>query len=209
MPRTSSSTFFSARTAPHVRDQRRGTRILRRVGVVALAVELAWAVAIIIGASDGAFSILDLIGYVHGGGLFGVLGTAACLFALVLWWRGRVAWRRVIHAVVLQGLVLGTVFCAVHFDLAFRLRFSLSRSRLVAYADEVRSGARTPATPEWIGLFRVLEVDHPADSVRFITGSCLTDDCGIAHSPGTTPPRIGEDSYETLVDDWYWWRRSW
>ncbi len=200
------------RRGPTVNDlttRPRAARAMRVLGLAIAIVEVAWALGVVIGASDGALSISDLIAYADGGIAFAVLGFAWTAGMAVRALRGTISTRHVARVATFHIAVLVLVFVSVHFDLAFKLRFAASRAQLQAYSLEVAAGTRTPTPPEWVGLFRVYEVDHPADSVRFITGSCFFDDCGFAYSPRREPPRVGEDSYRSIGPGWYSWWRSW
>lgn len=109
---------------------------------------------------------------------------------------------------LLQGAVLLIAVAGIRLDLPFRVRYTLSRAALQHAADDIRGG-QSPTFPTWIGLFHVRAADSAGGAVRFVTGTCFLDECGLAHSRAGEPPRVGEDSYVHLTGPWWRWRRSW
>ena len=96
----------------------------------------------------------------------------------------------------------------------YHVRFRLCRSSLDVYAAEVVAGRILSqdrnAPKRWVGLFRVSETELlPGETVRVITASDFMDDAGFVSSPGSPPPRVGEDTYRHITGPWYHWHRSW
>jgi hypothetical protein len=168
-----------------------------------------WGSAALLGASDGAGSIFEYLSYFYGGLLFGAT-TLAILVPVVIRGIRRGDRLRLILPLplLLQSGFILLVVAAINFDLAFGVRFVLSRAALGEAAEEIRSARRAPR-PGWIGLFHVREVNTVGSAVRFITGECFLDDCGLAFNREGEPPRDGEDSYVHLVGPWWRWHRSW
>jgi hypothetical protein len=173
------------------------------------AVSSLWAVVAVVASSDGAISVFEFLSYVFGG----LILTAATLIAgavLVIRAvrRGARLGQSIPLPLRLQVAFLLIGLLGVQLDLPFDARFAASRSALERAAEDVRSGRR-PAQPGWIGLFHMAEVDTAGPSVRFITGECFVDHCGIAFSREGEPPRVGEDSYVHMDGPWWRWHRSW
>ncbi len=93
-------------------------------------------------------------------------------------------------------------------------RFHLSKSALDACVRQVWEGA-LPAPgrlhrPQRVGLYVVTEVEHLTNNViRLITSPDGLNDAGLAYSPASEPPTIGEDSYHPATGGWWYWHRSW
>jgi hypothetical protein len=169
---------------------------------------IVWGSIALVGASDGAMSMLDYLLYVYGGIIF---GAVTLVTVSVLLFR-RVRRRHRVRAPVRRLLVIQTVFLlgvhvGVSFDLAFAARFRMSRAALTRAATEIQSGRRTLRLG-WIGFFNVREVDTVGRAVRFVTGTCMLDDCGLAFGPDAQPPAVGEDRYARLAGPWWYWHRS-
>lgn len=179
---------------------------------VVLALEAIWGLYVLGYASDGAWSIADQLAFVYGGIAFGLFGAAFFAVHAVRARRdtARPGLRRFLTMRVLaQPLFLGLVLLGAGTELAFRARFAVSRGALERYAAAMPAERTEQLGARWIGLFHVRSVDRAGESVRFFTGPCFLDDCGVAFSPAGEPPRIGEDSYEKLTGEWWRWRRSW
>jgi hypothetical protein len=170
----------------------------------------AWVVAGLLLGSDAGQTVLVMIGLTYGG--VGVLALAVIWSVLHLALARRTpdrgGWRS--RVVLALAFVLLVVF--VFSGWAFRVRFFLSRPALDAFVatqgDTIARGQFEPGTR--VGLFWVREAEAlPGGVVRLITTPCMFDDCGVAYSPGGTPPRIGEDVYSRLSASWYHWFRSW
>jgi hypothetical protein len=170
----------------------------------------AWVVAGLLLGSDAGQTVPVMLGLTYGGVAVLALGVISLVLHLVVTRRApdRRGWRR--WAVLALAFVLCVVF--VFSGWAFRVRFLLSLPPLDAFVatqgDTIASGQLAPGTR--VGLFWVREAEAlPGGVVRLITTPCVFDDCGVAYSPGGTPPRIGEDVYSKLSARWYHWFRSW
>ena len=96
------------------------------------------------------------------------------------------------------------------------LRFSLSEPALMAYVKDVKNG-KVDLNFEFthpdrvVGLYRISFTDIlPDGTVRVITSADgVFDSAGFAYSYQIPPPRQGEDTYEPIERNWWYWRRSW
>lgn len=188
-------------------------RAFQTAAVVLVVVEVLWGCLVIYGVSDGAWSFPDELVFFYGGIAFGVIGVIWFATAVVRALRARdcsLLRRLLSRNVLFQPIFLGTVFLLASYGLAFRARFELSRPALERYAIAITDEQLLHSEAKWIGALRIKEVDRAGDSIRFITGACFFDDCGVAYSPsGAEPLRVGEDRYKRISATWWYWRRSW
>jgi hypothetical protein len=189
-------------------------KLVLQIALVTLVVlEIVWGISVVYGVSDGAWSVLNSIAFFHGGIAFGVIGLVWFVVAVrrALREHGRcIGWHLLSRSILFQPLLLGLVFVLAFFGVAFRARFEISRPALERYVKAITEKQFRQSKVEWIGALRVTEVDRAGDSVRFITGPCMFDDCGIAYSAsGVEPQRVGEDTYVRISETWWHWRRSW
>ncbi|MDO9365488.1 MAG: hypothetical protein Q7T58_03965 [Methylotenera sp.] len=95
-------------------------------------------------------------------------------------------------------------------------RFVLSERALSDYVEQVRAGKVDLAFEfnhprRQVGLYSVTFTDLlPDGTVRMLTSSHgLLDRAGFANSSHTPPSRQGEDSYEHIHQQWWYWYESW
>lgn len=96
------------------------------------------------------------------------------------------------------------------------VRFKLSEQALVKYVGEVRAGKidlsyEFEHPPRQIGLYRITVTQLlPDNTVRFITSTHnFLDKAGFAHSPKQSPLKQGEDFYQQIDQDWWYYYQSW
>jgi hypothetical protein len=175
-----------------------------------LVLEAVWGVWVVFRASEGGMSIVAFMCYFYGGLLFGLGFALWAILALLsaVTRRGPLLKVMLSRALLTQAVVLSVVFFAVSFDIGFRARLAMSKPALRTVALRTGEGTRSDAA-QWVGLFRVREIDAVGGAVRFITAACGLDDCGVAYKQDGPPPRVGEDSYRDMGAGWWHWHRSW
>lgn len=162
-----------------------------------------WGLASLYLVSDGAVAMApDMLVLYVGGAL---AGMATLLFTILGSIRRSVApmgrgrrWPWMVYAVVIIALVPS--LC--RYGVPFKVCLALSRDALIQEAQQIPRGARVDV-PRWIGLLPVKRVDTAGTATRFLTGSCLVDDCGVAYSPDGEPPHTGRDTYQHLTGPWW------
>jgi len=155
-------------------------------------------------------SVVAYMLYFYGGLLFGfgfALWTILALISAVIR-RGPFLKDMLSRALLTQAVVTSAVFFAVSFGIGFRARLAMSKPALRNLALRTVEGTQSDVV-QWVGLFRVREIDEVGGAVRFITAACGFDDCGVAYKQGGAPPRVGEDSYRDIGAGWWHWHRSW
>jgi hypothetical protein len=181
----------------------------RLVGAASALGLAAWSAYILVAGSDAGLTVTTLLVLTYGG--LAVLGVWATWLAVHLVAAHRAAARPRWRLLAVQPLVLITLFGATWLGGTFRLRFAASKAALDRLAQHGGDAAGEPVPPGTrVGLFRVKEAEFlQGGAVRLITTDCMFDHCGVAYSPSGPPPRIGEDAYSPLVQNWWHWSRSW
>jgi len=186
------------------------SRAERWIAYLSRALEISWALYLIVFASDAGLPLVPLL--VTAWGAVGLLGIwlGRSLLRLFLLRRRRESTTSA-RALLLEPLAIVALAGAVFTGIAFEGRFLLSRHALDRYVREVKpSGRKGSRASARVGLFYIRETERlPGGTVRFITSVCMFDDCGLAYSPSGEPPRIGEDIYHHLSGPWWHWWRSW
>ena len=182
----------------------------RAIGALTLVAGAVWSIYVLLLGSNAGLPFPVVLVLIWG------------IAALVVLWMLRVALhllvtRRAPETRKVRKLLIGPVawvfcFLLVWTEAAFWLRFQLSKPALDHYAERasptIASGSFTPGTH--VGLFWLREAEVlPGGVVRLITTECMLDDCGLAYSPGGSPPVVGEDRYHPVGGRWYQWWRSW
>ena len=151
--------------------------------------------------SDAGLPIAGVLVLIYGGGGWLVLWLLVVVWnvrrrsALTRWW--------------IEPLVVTLVFAFVGTGLGFRARFAVSAAALERYARASARNRISHQRPVYVGLFRIYETEIVnEDCIRLITTSCGFDECGVVLA-SSEPPRIGEDTYESIGKPWWRWHRSW
>jgi hypothetical protein len=103
----------------------------------------------------------------------------------------------------LTTLALGIVIVFVSLGtMPLELRFRLSENAMAQLARDVLEGRRDPAGIEWVGLWKVKDVERIPGGVRFLVeGAGLFDEHGFLYVTNGLPPRNA-----TYYDGgWYTW----
>jgi hypothetical protein len=169
--------------------------VLRRVN---LSVFVGWALTILVCGSNSGVTVLALLVVVYGAGLTLLLWLITLVVSMI---RREHSWR-----LLLQPVLVIAALAAAYTGLLFRIRFFASKPFFVSYVERPVAGERA----QRVGLFVAKETEVlPEGVVRIVTTDCMFDDCGVVFSSKGVPPRIGEDSYQSLGDGWWRWQRSW
>jgi hypothetical protein len=158
-------------------------------------------------APDGAF--FETIGLFWLWVLLGLVWIATLIRQARNLWKGRQA-RLVARWLIAPMLALGSA-ASVASEAPLVLRFEASEGSLNSLVEDVLSRpAGTIVASKRVGLYRASEIERTPWGVRFITGDCFLDTCGLAFSPDHPPTNVGgEDSYAHFRGDWYFYHHSW
>jgi hypothetical protein len=177
----------------------------------------AWFVFVLVCFSDAGLDLLPTLALVYGSLLWLVVWLVRLIVSAVRKRRGAVSYEgrgRGKRYWIVEPAVLALCGILAFSGVLFHARFRLCRAALDAYVADVAAGRVQPhgfdSSKHWVGLFRVAETELlPNGVVRIITTDVFVDHAGLAYSPVTPPPVIGEDGYRHITGSWYRWYRSW
>lgn len=162
---------------------------------------LAWALGLLWAYSDAGVGIVPF--------LVGAYGAVFFTGVLALWWFFSQKPRRAPRAMrLVTPVCIGVVLLLLlagepPANPLFRLRFAASETALQDFVRERRARPDTPS-PQWVGLFRVGDVEVVDDQVHLFIAPCgVVDRCGLAQVPAGEPRRGRKQRFTPLGGGWY------
>ena len=128
--------------------------------------------------------------------VLGIISRPANRLSIVVW---------LIHPLAACALLLLFLNAQSPANPLFRFRFHLSQRAL----DEAAAAAlssKPPATPVWVGLFRIRRIDVDPFEIRFASDGCgVIDECGLLYRPAPMPTGRYKTKVKHLGGPWYHW----
>lgn len=187
-------------------------KVLNYFSYTQVALGVAWFLFCVVAFSNAGFNMLLILVALPVTVIWGLVW----LIRLIVYLK-----RQRSGVVVLKRWVIEPVFVILPLFLALTgvfssARFALSEQALSDYAEQVRAGKvdlvfEFNHPSRWVGLYSVTFTDLlPDGTVRMATSPHgLLDRAGFANSLHIPPSRQGEDSYEHIHQQWWYWYESW
>ena len=188
---------------------------LERPSGVEIVLTLLWFALAIITFSDAGANLLCFLVLCSGIMVIGAVWALRGLFQLIRHVfrsdnRG-LALRRLAAWSVLPVILILAMGAAVKHEKLLLIRLKLSEPALREFVQKVPFGTNEEFSgkKQWVGLFRVSDVQHLDGGVRFITAKGFLDGTGLAYWPKGRPPVSQGDYYRHLCGPWWLWDQRW